>query len=169
MKLTSVIIFTTLLLIVTSRAETCTPILGCDVTINGQCYTHVDDNLNWNQAEACCVAWGGHLASIHSAGVNMLLNDIRNKDRFTWIGLSDTATDGTYVWTDGTPFGYENFHPTQPDSLNGESCFHFFFNEKKGELLWHDYHCDRNTWGNVLTSYICQKGELEFKIAFLCA
>ena len=166
MKLTAVIL-TTLLLIVTSRAQTCTPILGCDVTINGQCYTHVDDSLDWNQAEACCVAWGGHLASIHSAGVNMLLNDIRNQDRFTWIGLSDTATDGTYVWTDGTTYDYENFGTNQPDSFVGESCFHFF-DLPRGSLTWNDYHCSRNTWGSVLTSYICQKGELEFKIAFLC-
>ena len=129
--------------------------------MNDNCYAHVDDNLNWNQAEDCCVAWGGHLASIHSAEVNSVLNDIRNKVRFTWIGLSDTANNGVYVWTDGTPFDYEKFQAGQPDSSRGESCFHFF-NKARGELDWNDYHCGRTTWGRVLTSYICQKGELPF-------
>ena len=159
MKLTAVLL-TTLLLIVTTKSQTCTPIQGCDVTINDQCYVHVDDNLSWNQAEDCCVAWGGHLASIHSAGVNMLLNDIRNQDRYTWIGLSDTATNGVYVWTDGTAYDYENYAANQPDGgQGGESCFHFF-TQTKGPLSWNDYHCSRNTWGSVLTSYICQRGEL---------
>ena len=93
----------------------------------------MDDSLNWNEAEACCVAWGGHLASIHSDGVNMLLNDIRNQDRFTWIGLSDTVASGVYVWTDGTPSDDENFAPGEP-SNSGESCFHFFDVFKR---VWH--------------------------------
>ena len=164
MKFTAVIL-TTLLIIVTSRAQTCTQIEGCDVTINDNCYAYVDDNINWNQAEACCVSWGGHLASIHSAGVNMLLNDIRNQDKFTWIGLSDTANNGVYVWTDGTAYDFENFASNQPDSFGGESCIHLF-DQVRGELSWNDYHCNRNTWGSVLTSYICQKGELELKIVF---
>ena len=113
-------LFVTLLLTVTSKAQTCTPIQGCDIIINGNCYAHVDDNLNWNQSEDCCVAWGGHLASIHSDDANILLNDIRNKERFTWIGLSETATFGVYVWTDGTPFDYENFHPDQANNDDAE-------------------------------------------------
>ena len=149
-----------LLVLVTSKVQACTPIQGCDVMIDVSCYAHVDDSLNWNQAEDCCVAWGGHLASIHSAGVNSVLNSIRNQDRFTWIGLSDTANNGVYVWTDGTPFDYENFPAGQPSS-GGESCFHFF-DKARGELDWNDYVCSATTFGSVLTSYICQKGELPF-------
>ena len=158
MKLIAVI-FVTLLLIVTSETQVCTPIQGCNVTKDGNCYAHVDDNLNWNQAEDCCLAWGGHLASIHSYDDNILLNDNRNQDRFTWIGLSDTANDSVYVWTDGTPFNYHNFHPDQPDSLGGQSCFHFF-NEDIGAQTWGDYYCSNTSYENILTSYICQKSEL---------
>ena len=151
--------FITLLLIVISEDQFCTPIQGCDVTINGSCYAHVDDSLNWNQAENCCVAWGGHLASIHSNDTNTILNGIRNQGRSTWIGLSDTANDGVYVWTDGTQCDYKNFASGQPNSANGESCF-FFYN---GALTWHDYYCSSSTLGvNILTSYICQKSELIF-------
>ena len=155
MKLIAVI-FITLLLIVTSETQTCTLIQECDVTVNGDCYAHVDDNINWNQAEDCCVAWGGHLASIHSEDDNILLNSIRNQDRWTWIGLSDTANDSVYVWTDGTSFNYNSFATGEPNSLSGESCFHFF----NGALTWNDYHCSATSFGSILTSYICQKSEL---------
>ena len=104
-----------------------------------------------------CVEWGGHLVSIHSDVENYVVNSIRDTNDFTWIGLSDTDTDGTYVWTDGSAFDYENFASNQPDSLGGESCFHLF-NENRGELTWNDYHCSRDTWGSVQTSFVCKKG-----------
>ena len=95
----------------------------------------------------------------------MLLNDIRNQDRFTWIGLSDTANNGVYVWTDGTAYDYENFAANEPNNQGGESCIHFFDQVRRG-LTWNDYHCDRTALGSALATYICQKGELEFKIVF---
>ena len=151
------VIFVTLLLIVTSQAQACTQIQGCDVTMNGSCYAHIDDNLNWNQAEDCCVAWGGHLASIHSSNTNILLNGIRNQGRYTWIELSDTANRSVYVWSDGTPYDYDNFHPDEPsDKQGGESCFHFL----SGVPTWNDSGCSNTTYENVTTSYICQKSEL---------
>ena len=154
-------IFVTLLAIEISEAQTCTPIQGCDVTIGESCYAYVDDSLNWNQAEECCVVWGGHLASIHSSDVNKVLNSIRNQSRWAWIGLSDTANVSEYVWTDGTPFDYENF-ADQPYNYTGEeSCFHFF-DTSYGALIWNDYDCSSNTYGTIVTSYICQKSELTF-------
>ena len=150
-------IFVTLFLIVTSKAQTCTQIQGCDVTISDRCYAYVDDNLNWNQAENCCVAWGGHLASIHSNDTKTILNSIRNQNRLTWIGLSDTANVSVYVWTDGTQYDYKNFAPNEPNSHNGESCFHFIFD---GALTWNDNDCGSGTFESILTSYICQKCEL---------
>ena len=161
MKVTAAIIFVILFIVVTNNAQTCTHIQECNVTINGICYAHVDEALDWNQAGNCCVAWGGHLASIHSDATNILLNGIRNQDRWTWIGLSDTATDGIYVWTDGTPFDYENFAPSEPNNLNGESCFHFFDTDR-GALGWNDFECNRSAFDGTLTSYICQKSELTF-------
>ena len=149
----------TLLLIVISEDQFCTQIQGCDVTLSDSCYSHVDDSLNWNQAEDCCKVWGGHLASIHSDDTNILLNSIRNQNRFTWIGLIHYDTDGSYYWTDGRPYDYENFSPGQPDrnnSNNGYSCFHY----SNGTLTWDDNDCGRYTFGSIQTSYSCRKREL---------
>ena len=155
MKLIAVI-YVTLLLIVTNRAQRCTPIQGCDVRIDGSCYAHVDDNINWNEAEECCVAWGGHLASIHSNNENIILNDIRNQDRFTWIGMSDRVNDGMN-WADGTPYDYDEFKMRQRDREGRESCVHFI-----DKLKWNDDDCSINSLGNVSTSYICQESKFSF-------
>ena len=152
------------ILCIVREATSCFSRDTCDLRIDNNCYINVEQSVNWNEAEDCCVAWGGHLASIHSDGTNHFLNQIRNKDTFTWIGLSDTANNGVYVWTDGTEFDYNNFHPNQPDSLRGESCFHFF-DEPVGELTWNDYYCNRNSWESISTSYICQKGKFQFLLA----
>jgi hypothetical protein len=31
-----------------------------------------------------------------------------------WIGLSDRATEGTFVWTDGSPLDFERWEPYSP-------------------------------------------------------
>ena len=131
--------------------------LRCDITLNGKCYISMNTRSTWESAEKSCVEWGGHLASIHSDLENYVVNSIRDTRDFTWIGLSDTATNGVYVWTDGTEFDYNNFNPSQPDSFGGESCFHLF-DEHRGELTWNDYHCNRDDWGSVDTSFVCKKG-----------
>ena len=34
----------------------------------------------------------------------------------TFIGLTDLATEGTFVWDDGTPLGYSNWHTGEPNN-----------------------------------------------------
>ena len=122
----------------------------------------MDDSLNWNQAEDSCVAWGGHLASIHSKDTKILLNGTRNQDRFTWIGLSDTANDSVYLRTDETPYNYENFFPGEPNGGQGEESCVQLLSKNMGALTWNNYSCNNNTYLDDATSYICQKRELTF-------
>ena len=65
--------------------------------------------------------------------------------------------DGDYVWTDGTPFNYHNFSPGQPDSYNGESCFHLS-DTYHGELTRNNYHCNRDLWQSIQMSFVCKNG-----------
>ena len=145
-------------MIISTKTQTCTPIQGCDATINDNCYAFVDGNINWNQAEDCCVTWGGHLASIHSTDDNILLNDICNQDTITWIGLNDIASEGNFEWSDGSGYDYNNFDTASGNPSNsngGEDCVSFL-RRKNNELTWNDYRCDGLGWNNP-TSYICQK------------
>ena len=162
MKLITVIL-TTLLIVATSRAQTCTTIHACDVIINGYCYAFVDQRKNWHQSQDCCVAWGGNLASIHSASVNSALNNICIPDRIIWIGLNDIASEGNFEWIDGSSYDYNNFHNNPSNSNGGEDCVHF---SSQSVVSWNDYKCNGLGWYNP-TSYICQKSKL-FVICILC-
>ena len=151
-------IFVILLLTVTTKALPDLAKSRCDISLNLKCYIWVDTAITWQRAEDACVEWGGHLVSIHSDLENYAVRSIRDINGFTWIGLSDTANDGDYVWTDGTPFNYHNFSPGQPDSYYGESCFHLRY-QNRGELTWNDYHCNRDTLENRKMSFVCKKGK----------
>ena len=135
----------------------------CDLTLNWKCYIWVSTATSWQTAEDTCVEWGGHLASIHSDLENYAVNSIRDLNDWTWIGLSDTATDGVYVWTDGTHFDYSKFAPGEPNGgQGGESCFHLFDNR----ATWNDYHCNRDMWHSVKISFVCQKRKCLFNYVF---
>jgi lectin-like protein/PEP-CTERM motif-containing protein len=40
-------------------------------------------------------------------------------DRSLWIGLTDQAQEGHFVWTSGEPLTYTNWIPGQPDNFGG--------------------------------------------------
>jgi hypothetical protein len=73
-----------------------------------------------------------------------------------WIGLEDRETEGTYVWSDGTPLGsYTNWNPGQPDNggevSDNEDCAEL--NEPVGGR-WNDLGCEMD-----YLSFICETTE----------
>ena len=62
-------------------------------------------------------------------------------DGFTgpvWIGYEDQAMEGTFEWTDGSPIGYTNWRPNEPNDLNGsKDC-----TEIRMNVAWNNNSCD---------------------------
>ena len=91
---------------------------------------------------------------------NDAVNAIRSENHWTWIGLNDIAQEGKFVWSDGTPNNYSNFHPNEPNSHGGrENCVNMF--DIGWDLKWNDFPCNKDTSPHPLvtgTSYICKKG-----------
>lgn len=74
-----------------------------------------------------------------------------------WLGGTDATTEGTFVWTDGTPFNYFNWNPGEPSNTIpsccsvpiigcvpadircqfGEDCLQMY-----GNGVWNDWKCD---------------------------
>jgi hypothetical protein len=104
-------------------------------------YFFCGEGASWVDARAECVARGGDLAVIEDAEENAYLREqAANIARANWwIGLSDSAEEGTFVWVDGQPLEYDNWSGNEPnDWREGEDC---------GELIsgtgqWNDFRCD---------------------------
>ena len=68
-----------------------------------------------------------------------------------WIGLTDIAREGTYVWTDGTVATYFAWYSGEPNDADGSSdCIHMEYRSKNRQ--WTDSGCySRNIFA------FCQK------------
>lgn len=105
---------------------------------------------NFAAAEFDCVAQGGHLVSIHDQATQ---DEVRNTAYGLmpgnwWIGLSDVALEGTFVWTDGTPLDHTSWAGGEPNNAGGiENCAHLW-DAAGGE--WNDIPC------NTAMSYVCR-------------
>ena len=104
---------------------------------------------NFEEAEADCVAQGGHLASIRTPEdqdelANFVL-DIWWSN--WWIGLNDLEEEGNFIWTDGAPISYLAWGSGEPNDSNGEDCGHIWTAQNG---LWNDINCDTKM------PYICR-------------
>ena len=94
---------------------------------------------------ALCASLGLTLPVFHNDGDQQaLVDDIGNIEY--WIGLNDTAVEGTFVWADGTTFDFEtesNFNDGEPNNSNNEDCVEAFGNNR-----WNDLQCG-DTRGTV--------------------
>ncbi|CAN9506368.1 unnamed protein product [Ophioblennius macclurei] len=95
----------------------------------------------WEEASDFCKAIGGDLLSVHSAESDL---ELYSKDP-AWIGLTYGGIREGFVWSDGTPFAYENWGYGEPNNHNdNELCteIHFHYG-----YYWNDRHCDAyNNW-----------------------
>ncbi|CAL4221108.1 unnamed protein product [Meganyctiphanes norvegica] len=97
---------------------------------------------SWEVLENTCKAFGGHLAKVDNTDFLYYLIKHINDNGLTghnyWVGGSDAAEEGTWVWMDGTPvkmgspfWGYETAGGIQkPDQGDQGNCM----------ILMEDYH-----------------------------
>jgi len=72
---------------------------------------------DWDDQEKAAVAWGGHLASIHSDEELAFILGIRQgRKRYYFLGGKRKDVAGKWTWTDGTPWSYENWDEGEPNN-----------------------------------------------------
>ncbi len=78
---------------------------------NGHFYK-LTDSMNWLEAEAQAVQWGGHLATINDANENeWLVSTFGGSSENFWIGYTDKDVEGVWKWISGEDSTYTNwFH-----------------------------------------------------------
>lgn len=92
------------------------------VEADGSCFklfgTDVDDGKTWSEAETMCQKLDAHLASISSRRQHDTVAALLDSKQYSsgWIGLTDTAMEGSWVWSDGELVAYTNWASTEPDN-----------------------------------------------------
>ena len=82
-----------------------------------------NSNVTWPNAHSAAVNQGGHLATITSAAEQAWLMSVTSSA--AWIGLTDEANEGNFLWVTGEPFVYNNWCSFQPNNLGNEDYVDF--------------------------------------------
>jgi hypothetical protein len=129
---------------VPSAAEQCVD--GVLDAAQSSCYRVATVRATWQVARVDCSEWSGALVKVESTEEDQLLAQLVSED--IWLGASDTAVADAFVWTDGSPLGFANWGPGQPDGFPGQDCIQKRSTEGR---QWFDQPCD-DPW-----LYVCEK------------
>merc|ERR1712098_395755 len=127
-------------------SDSCPDIPGI---VNGgsSCYLVSHVKMTWGEAQEFCYEKKGFLAEITTREEDNLLDTILAEDLHYWIGLSDWASEGTWVWQDShQKADYTNWRPGQPEG-EGDCAFKSYWD---GNPRWWDYPCNDNIWHQTI-------------------
>lgn len=85
-------------------------------TFGGHKYYKSNSTGTWTSFNAAASAMGGHLVTIGSAAENSFLSSAGT----AWMGFTDQATEGSFVWVNGEPVSYTNWCGGEPNDQFGE-------------------------------------------------
>ena len=111
------------------------------LTATNTVYIGVDSDKTWSDAQEHCEStYNGALAKILNEEQNRMVRiaaiDVGISDN-VWIGATDSANEGTWLWTDDTEVNYTNWADGEPNnSGNNEDCGGQYSNEE-----WNDAPC----------------------------
>jgi len=89
----------------------------------GRYFTLVEGSFTHAQANADAATRRGRLASFPNANdfTRMAARARKTTQGYLWLGLSDAATEGTWLWTDGSTASYARWLNGQPDGSVAEN------------------------------------------------
>ena len=123
------------------------------------CYKLFTSSETWENAKEECEKWNATLVKVESHDENdFIKKKVLPTNKYGthdyWIGLSDSASEGDWMWTDGTKLDtYKNWGHNQPNAnKNNENCVVIRiikpFRYRYGK--WHDIQCSNEK------EYICE-------------
>ena len=131
-----------------------------DIDVNGECPCEVE-NYQGNPYSSALHLWIGtrHEASVTRGYHLVTIDDVSENDWVDltvdsyssatwWIGYNDVATEGSFVWEDGSSSTYTNWHLGEPNNLdNNEDCTELNYGT---DGSWNDKTC------TVTMNYVCE-------------
>ena len=90
-------------------------------TYNAHTYAITSEAMTFAEAKAAAVAVGGYLTTVNTKAENTFLTNTfyaAYGNKALWIGANDIATEGTWVWDNGTTSGDSGL----TDNICGTGC-----------------------------------------------
>lgn len=107
---------------------------------SNHCYELIATPSTWDGARGLCQMWFGDLATITSPEEQGIIEAIAATDG--WIGATDAAMEGTWVWVTNEPFAYSNWNAGEPNnSGTGENCAELYGGMSTAPFKWNDGPC----------------------------
>ena len=117
----------------------------------------VEGDFTWHEARIDAISRGGRLAVLNSEEkFNKAYEYIYSAStpNFTtaWIGLSDEANEGNWVWVNGENLSYSNWMNNEPTNLSGDGQFeeHFVEISRQYNGTWNDLSSVATLGGYIL-------------------
>uniref|UniRef100_A0AAZ1XFF6 C-type lectin domain-containing protein n=2 Tax=Oreochromis aureus TaxID=47969 RepID=A0AAZ1XFF6_OREAU len=118
------------------------------VVFSNSLYQVSSEKKSWQESRQDCLQKGAHLMIINSQEEQNFVNQFKKN---LWIGLTDSQTEGTWKWVDGTrtSTSYWNRRNGEPNGGTQQNCGEI--DNYNAEDSWNDAPCsNRQFW-------ICEK------------
>ncbi len=116
----------------------------CAKSLDGKVFKVFSEQCTWHEAKTKCEAMNGHLAVVTSARENQFLTSIlqANETKEAWLGATDEAMEGQWVWIDGSKPRYSDWHrwkanESEPNDFRGVEDY-MVLNASSPDGHWHD-------------------------------
>lgn len=125
----------------------------------GKYYKVFEEQQTWHNAKKKCESLGGHLAVISSKEQDQFIFLLAQKRdvQEVYLGATDEAKEGVWLWVSGEKMSYQNWGPLQPTNSHGnEHYLALRIKSSRPEYIgkWNDLPDDR--FRDLKVGYVCQ-------------
>jgi hypothetical protein len=123
----------------------------------GTCFLLLAGPKERAAAEADCIALGGHLATIRNASENATVAGLVASTASAFLGANDLATEGAFLWPDGSAVTYTNWRMGEPNNGGAGATYQEDCAVIQGLLagVWDDRPCAPPPAGTGSYAYVC--------------
>ena len=113
--------------------------LDTNIFIRNSSLYRIVEGKTWKEAESNAQKLGGNLVAINSAEENKFIWETFKSP--SWIGLTDSKSEGTWQWSNGDPVTYTNWSQDNPNNAGNEQHYGWFWG-KSMNGQWDDVELD---------------------------
>jgi hypothetical protein len=126
---------------------------------HGECLVMFTTLATYVAAKAACAAMNAHLAYLKDAELDAAAEAFVGSAN-TFIGLTDLPTEGQFVWDDGTPLSFSNWHTGEPNNGGSGATYEedcVIIAGARVGAQWDDRPCDASEVPTSGTfAYLCE-------------